>query len=130
MRPQRRAGRAHPRARTSVARMRGVNCVSPGWIEPRIYGALRRKDHTQHPVGRPPEAADIPGPSPGSLTASAPGFVTGANIVRRRGMTRKDDLMRRLSCHCRPAERVAEPPKPLTCGCPILNKWAVVQRLI
>src|SRR4051812_22780909 len=28
-----------------------VNCVSPGWIETKNYGALRRKEHAQHPVG-------------------------------------------------------------------------------
>src|SRR6202043_3350306 len=29
-----------------------VNCICPGWIATRNYGALRRKDHTQHPAGR------------------------------------------------------------------------------
>src|SRR5581483_261392 len=36
-----------------------VNCVSPGWIETKHYGALRRKDHTQHPVGRVGKPQDI-----------------------------------------------------------------------
>ncbi len=36
-----------------------VNCVSPGWIETKDYGALRRKDHTQHPVGRVGKPEDI-----------------------------------------------------------------------
>ena len=36
-----------------------VNCVSPGWIETKDYGALRRKDHVQHPVGRVGKPQDI-----------------------------------------------------------------------
>jgi NAD(P)-dependent dehydrogenase (short-subunit alcohol dehydrogenase family) len=66
-----------------------VNCVSPGWIETRNYGALRRKDHTQHPVGRvgkPEDIAEIVG---WLLDAKRSGFVTGANFVVDGGMTRK-----------------------------------------
>jgi NAD(P)-dependent dehydrogenase (short-subunit alcohol dehydrogenase family) len=66
-----------------------VNCVSPGWIETRNYSALRRKDHTQHPVGRvgkPEDIAEIVG---WLLDAERSGFVTGANFVVDGGMTRK-----------------------------------------
>ncbi len=66
-----------------------VNCVSPGWIETRNYGALRRKDHTQHPagrVGKPEDIAEIVG---WLLDAKRSGFVTGANFVVDGGMTRK-----------------------------------------
>jgi NAD(P)-dependent dehydrogenase (short-subunit alcohol dehydrogenase family) len=66
-----------------------VNCVSPGWIETGNYGALRRKDHSQHPVGRvgkPQDIAEIVG---WLLDAKRSGFVTGANFVVDGGMTRK-----------------------------------------
>jgi len=66
-----------------------VNCVSPGWIEVKDYGALRRKDHAQHPVGRvgkPQDVAEIVG---WLLDAKRSGFVTGANFVVDGGMTRK-----------------------------------------
>jgi NAD(P)-dependent dehydrogenase (short-subunit alcohol dehydrogenase family) len=66
-----------------------VNCVSPGWIETRDYSALRRKDHTQHPVGRvgkPQDIAEIVG---WLLDKERSGFVTGANFVVDGGMTRK-----------------------------------------
>jgi NAD(P)-dependent dehydrogenase (short-subunit alcohol dehydrogenase family) len=66
-----------------------VNCVSPGWIETKDYGALRRKDHIQHPVGRvgkPQDIAEIVG---WLLDAKRSGFVTGANFVVDGGMTRK-----------------------------------------
>ncbi len=66
-----------------------VNCVSPGWIETKDYGALRRKDHVQHPVGRvgkPQDIAEIVG---FLLDGKRSGFVTGANFVVDGGMTRK-----------------------------------------
>jgi len=66
-----------------------VNCVSPGWIETKNYGALRRKDHAQHPagrVGKPQDIAEIVG---WLLDAKRSGFVTGANFVVDSGMTRK-----------------------------------------
>jgi len=66
-----------------------VNCVSPGWIETKDYGALRSKDHTQHPagrVGKPHDIAEIVG---WLLDAKRSGFVTGANFVVDGGMTRK-----------------------------------------
>jgi NAD(P)-dependent dehydrogenase (short-subunit alcohol dehydrogenase family) len=66
-----------------------VNCVSPGWIETKNYGALRRKDHAQHPagrVGKPQDIAEIVG---WLLDAKRSGFVTGANFVVDGGMTRK-----------------------------------------
>jgi NAD(P)-dependent dehydrogenase (short-subunit alcohol dehydrogenase family) len=66
-----------------------VNCVSPGWIETRNYGALRRKDHTQHPVGRVGKPGDIAEIVGWLLDAKRSGFVTGANFVVDGGMTRK-----------------------------------------
>jgi NAD(P)-dependent dehydrogenase (short-subunit alcohol dehydrogenase family) len=66
-----------------------VNCVSPGWIMTRDFGGLRRKDHTQHPVGRvgrPQDIAEIVG---WLLDGKRSGFVTGANFVVDGGMTRK-----------------------------------------
>jgi hypothetical protein len=66
-----------------------VNCVSPGWIETKNYGALRRKDHTQHPagrVGKPQDIAEIVG---WLLDSKLSGFVTGSNFVIDGGMTRK-----------------------------------------
>jgi len=66
-----------------------VNCVSPGWIETKNYGALRRKDHTQHPVGRVGKPDDIAEIVAWLLDAKRSGFVTGANFVIDGGMTRK-----------------------------------------
>jgi NAD(P)-dependent dehydrogenase (short-subunit alcohol dehydrogenase family) len=66
-----------------------VNCVSPGWIETGDYGALRRKDHAQHPVGRVGRPQDIAELVAFLLDADRSGFVTGANFVVDGGMTRK-----------------------------------------
>jgi NAD(P)-dependent dehydrogenase (short-subunit alcohol dehydrogenase family) len=66
-----------------------VNCVSPGWIATKDYGALRRKDHTQHPVGRVGKPEDIAEIIAWLLDAKRSGFVTGANFVVDGGMTRK-----------------------------------------
>lgn len=66
-----------------------VNCVSPGWIETKNYGALRRKDHTQHPVGRVGKPQDIAEIVAWLLDSARSGFVTGANFVVDGGMTRK-----------------------------------------
>ena len=66
-----------------------VNCVSPGWIETEDYGALRRKDHTQHPVGRVGKPQDIAEIVAWLLDGARSGFVTGANFVVDGGMTRK-----------------------------------------
>jgi hypothetical protein len=66
-----------------------VNCVSPGWIATKDYGALRRKDHTQHPVGRVGKPEDIAEIVAWLLDAKRSGFVTGANFVVDGGMTRK-----------------------------------------
>jgi NAD(P)-dependent dehydrogenase (short-subunit alcohol dehydrogenase family) len=66
-----------------------VNCVSPGWIATKHYGALRRKDHAQHPVGRVGKPQDIAEIVAWLLDAGRSGFVTGANIVVDGGMTRK-----------------------------------------
>ena len=66
-----------------------VNCVSPGWIETKSYGALRRKDHTQHPAGRVGKPQDIAEIVAYLLDGERSGFVTGANFVIDGGMTRK-----------------------------------------
>ena len=66
-----------------------VNCVSPGWIETKNYGALRRKDHSQHPAGRVGKPEDIAEIVAWLLDGTRSGFVTGANFVVDGGMTRK-----------------------------------------
>jgi NAD(P)-dependent dehydrogenase (short-subunit alcohol dehydrogenase family) len=66
-----------------------VNCVSPGWIETKNYGALRRKDHSQHPAGRVGKPQDIAEIVAWLLDGTRSGFVTGANFVVDGGMTRK-----------------------------------------
>jgi NAD(P)-dependent dehydrogenase (short-subunit alcohol dehydrogenase family) len=66
-----------------------VNCVSPGWIATSDYGALRRKDHAQHPAGRVGKPADIAEIVAYLLDRDRSGFVTGANFVIDGGMTRK-----------------------------------------
>jgi hypothetical protein len=66
-----------------------VNCVSPGWIKTKDYGALRRKDHAQHPVGRVGKPQDIAEIVAWLLDGRRSGFVTGANFVVDGGMTRK-----------------------------------------
>jgi NAD(P)-dependent dehydrogenase (short-subunit alcohol dehydrogenase family) len=66
-----------------------VNCVSPGWIATKNYSALRRKDHTQHPVGRVGKPQDIAEIVAWLVDAKRSGFVTGANFVVDGGMTRK-----------------------------------------
>jgi NAD(P)-dependent dehydrogenase (short-subunit alcohol dehydrogenase family) len=66
-----------------------VNCVSPGWIATERHGVLRRKDHTQHPVGRVGKPEDIAEIVAWLLDAKRSGFVTGANFIIDGGMTRK-----------------------------------------
>jgi NAD(P)-dependent dehydrogenase (short-subunit alcohol dehydrogenase family) len=66
-----------------------ANCVSPGWIETKDYGALRRKDHLQHPAGRVGKPQDIAEIVTWLLDGERSGFVTGANFVVDGGMTRK-----------------------------------------
>lgn len=66
-----------------------ANCVSPGWIETKDYGALRRKDHAQHPAGRVGKPQDIAEIVAWLLDRERSGFVTGANFVVDGGMTRK-----------------------------------------
>jgi NAD(P)-dependent dehydrogenase (short-subunit alcohol dehydrogenase family) len=66
-----------------------VNCISPGWIATERHGALRRKDHGQHPVGRVGKPQDIAEIVSFLLDGKRSGFVTGANFVVDGGMTRK-----------------------------------------
>jgi NAD(P)-dependent dehydrogenase (short-subunit alcohol dehydrogenase family) len=66
-----------------------VNCISPGWIETKDYGKLRRKDHAQHPVGRVGRPQDVAAMVSWLLDGDRSGFVTGANFVIDGGMTRK-----------------------------------------
>jgi NAD(P)-dependent dehydrogenase (short-subunit alcohol dehydrogenase family) len=66
-----------------------VNCVSPGWIGTKDYGALRRKDHAQHPAGRVGKPEDIAQTVGWLLDGNKSGFVTGANFIVDGGMTRK-----------------------------------------
>lgn len=66
-----------------------ANCVSPGWIETKDYGGLRRKDHAQHPAGRVGKPQDIAEVVAWLLDGERSGFVTGANFVIDGGMTRK-----------------------------------------
>lgn len=66
-----------------------VNCVSPGWIETNDYGALRRKDHAQHPAGRVGRPQDVAELVAWLLDGERSGFVTGADFIIDGGMTRK-----------------------------------------
>jgi len=66
-----------------------VNCVSPGWIETASNVRLRRRDHTQHPVGRVGKPQDIAEMVSFLLDREKSGFITGANYVVDGGMTRK-----------------------------------------
>ena len=66
-----------------------VNCVSPGWIRTKDYGALRRKDHLQHPAGRGGSPQDVAEMVAFLLDRERSGFITGANFVVDGGMTRK-----------------------------------------
>jgi hypothetical protein len=65
-----------------------VNCVSPGWIAT-SDARLKRRDHTQHPVGRVGRPQDIAELVAFLLDAEKSGFITGANFIADGGMTRK-----------------------------------------
>jgi NAD(P)-dependent dehydrogenase (short-subunit alcohol dehydrogenase family) len=66
-----------------------VNCISPGWIRTRNYGALRRQDHAQHPAGRVGKPEDVAAMAEFLLDKQRSGFITGANFLVDGGMTRK-----------------------------------------
>jgi len=66
-----------------------VNCVSPGWIATSEYNRLKRKDHTQHPVGRVGKPQDIAEVVAFLVDREKSGFITGANFVVDGGTTRK-----------------------------------------
>lgn len=66
-----------------------VNCVSPGWIATSEYAKLKRKDHTQHPVGRVGKPQDVAEIVAFLLDREKSGFVTGANFVVDGGTSRK-----------------------------------------
>jgi NAD(P)-dependent dehydrogenase (short-subunit alcohol dehydrogenase family) len=66
-----------------------VNCVSPGWIRTKDYGALRKQDHAQHPAGRVGRPQDIAAMVEFLLDRERAGFITGANFLVDGGMTRK-----------------------------------------
>ena len=62
-----------------------VNCISPGWI---AHGAVKKRDHEQHPVGRVGRDRDV-AELVAFLLSEAAGFATGQNYVLDGGMTRK-----------------------------------------
>jgi NAD(P)-dependent dehydrogenase (short-subunit alcohol dehydrogenase family) len=66
-----------------------VNCISPGWIDTGKFGALRKKDHAQHPAGRVGIPGDVAEMTTFLLDGKCSGFVTGAEFVVDGGMTRK-----------------------------------------
>lgn len=65
-----------------------VNAIAPGWIN--VAGEkLRKKDHTQHPVGRVGRPEDIAEAVLFLLDPRTSGFITGQTLVVDGGMTRK-----------------------------------------
>ena len=69
-----------------------VNCVSPGWIATKNYGALRRKDHAQHPAGRVGKPQDIAEIVALLLDAQALRLRHRRQFRRRRRHDAQDDL--------------------------------------
>ena len=62
-----------------------VNCISPGWI---AHGAVKKRDHEQHPVGRVGRDRDV-AELVAFLLSDAAGFATGQNYLLDGGMTKK-----------------------------------------
>jgi NAD(P)-dependent dehydrogenase (short-subunit alcohol dehydrogenase family) len=62
-----------------------VNCISPGWI---AHGPVKKRDHSQHPVGRVGRDQDV-AELVAFLLSDAAGFATGANYVLDGGMSKK-----------------------------------------
>ncbi len=65
-----------------------VNAIAPGWINVKDE-KLRKKDHTQHPVGRVGTPEDIAQTVEFLLDPGKSGFITGQTLVVDGGMTRK-----------------------------------------
>ena len=66
-----------------------VNCISPGWVaHTSKHGAVTKRDHEQHPVGRVGRDRDV-AELVAFLLSEAAGFATGQNYVLDGGMTRK-----------------------------------------
>ena len=66
-----------------------VNCISPGWIDTGKHGPISDDDHSQHPVGRVGQPADVAAAAEFLLDRDRSGFMTGQEIIIDGGMTRQ-----------------------------------------